>query len=352
MAAEEEEIAAELEAVQAVYADDCVVFDSFPPHLHLHIKPRTADITSEQFVEAVIGIRAGSQYPKELPQIDLLDSKGLDEERKKHLLTCIRAKATELSSCLMLVALCEEAVEKLSLMNHPDGDCPLCLDPLVHQDEKNKILPFMKLMSCFHCFHCECIIRWWTWLQTEQKTNPSNSSSSSGHPVRKNENRKDGDAEDSMGNCPVCRMVFHTKDFEHVLNLVDSLPTQLNIAENDIEDSEKILHSDQENIRRQRFEATFKLQQENSGLIEPKKEVRVLPGMFLPQPVTPPTAESNEQQHNADPPVASRVHSGASSQRPNKSDHRYRGGMRNHRAKHNTRKPAQQWIQKENASAK
>ncbi|KAF4397743.1 hypothetical protein G4B88_025235, partial [Cannabis sativa] len=215
MAAEEEEIAAELEAVQAVYADNCVVFDSFPPHLHLHLKPRTADITSEQFVEALIGIRAGSQYPKELPQIDLLDSKGLDEERKRHLLTCIRAKATELSSCLMLVSLCEEAVEKLSLMNHPDGDCPLCLDPLVHEDEKNNSMPFMKLMSCFHCFHCECIIRWWTWLQTEQKTNPSNSSSSTGHPVRKNENRKGtpgsqlnvaialyGDAEDSMGNCP------------------------------------------------------------------------------------------------------------------------------------------------------
>ena len=46
--AAEEEVAAEVEAVQAVYGDDCVLFDSFPPHLHLHIKPRTADVTSEQ----------------------------------------------------------------------------------------------------------------------------------------------------------------------------------------------------------------------------------------------------------------------------------------------------------------
>lgn len=46
--AEEAEVLAELEAVQAVYGDDCVVMDSYPPHLHVHIKPRTADVTSQQ----------------------------------------------------------------------------------------------------------------------------------------------------------------------------------------------------------------------------------------------------------------------------------------------------------------
>lgn len=41
----------------------------------------------------------------------------------------------------------------LSSMNHPDGDCPLCLYPLVREDKNASALPFMKLMSCFHCFH-------------------------------------------------------------------------------------------------------------------------------------------------------------------------------------------------------
>ncbi|PON58808.1 Cdk-activating kinase assembly factor [Parasponia andersonii] len=354
MATEEEEVAAEVEALQAVYGDDCLVLDSYPPHLHLHIMPRTADVTSEQFVEAVIAIRASSQYPKEPPQIELIDSKGLDDERKKLLMTCIRDKAVELSSCLMLVALCEEAVDKLSQMNHPDGDCPLCLYPLVQEDEQKKILRFMKLMSCFHCFHCECIIRWWDWLQTEQKSNPIDSLSSTVHSVRTNEKKKDGGAEDSIGNCPVCRKVFHTKDFEHVLDLVGSLPFQLSSAENEMEDSEKLRHSHQENIRRQRFEATFKLQQENCGLIEPKKEVRVLPGMFLPLPVTPPTSaeteESHEQQQEGDPPVASEMHTGASSQMPNTTEHRNRG-MRKQRAQHNSRRPGKRWVRRENGSA-
>lgn len=56
MAAEEEEVVAEVEAVQAVYGEDCLVLDSYPPHLHLHIKPRTADVTSQQV--------SSSSFPK------------------------------------------------------------------------------------------------------------------------------------------------------------------------------------------------------------------------------------------------------------------------------------------------
>lgn len=38
----------EMEAVEAVYGDEAVIVDSYPPHLHLHIKPRTAEISSQQ----------------------------------------------------------------------------------------------------------------------------------------------------------------------------------------------------------------------------------------------------------------------------------------------------------------
>lgn len=46
--AEEEEVRMEVEAVEAVYGDDCIVLNRFPPHLHLHIKPRTADVHFQQ----------------------------------------------------------------------------------------------------------------------------------------------------------------------------------------------------------------------------------------------------------------------------------------------------------------
>ncbi|XP_072963681.1 uncharacterized protein [Typha angustifolia] len=169
--ADEEELCLEVEAMQAVYGDDCRVIQEFPPHLAVHIRPRTAGDSSQQFVEVILGIKSSIQYPMEPPHVYVIEMKGLDENRQAHLITRIKQKACELSSNLMLVALCEEAVEILSSVNHPEGNCPLCLYPLVSEDKSGSSLPFMKLMSCFHCFHSECIIRWWKWLQEQDDSN-------------------------------------------------------------------------------------------------------------------------------------------------------------------------------------
>lgn len=45
---EEEEVRLEVEAVQAVYGDDCRVILDYPPHLNVRIRPRTADDSSQQ----------------------------------------------------------------------------------------------------------------------------------------------------------------------------------------------------------------------------------------------------------------------------------------------------------------
>ncbi|XP_050884387.1 uncharacterized protein LOC127087540 [Lathyrus oleraceus] len=172
---DEQVIAEEVEAMKSVYENDCTILNSIPPHFHLSLKPRTAYVSSHQFVEIVLEVHATPQYPKEPPSVAIVDCKGLDQHRQKHLLNHIQTKANELSPGLMLVALCEEAVEKLSDMNHPDGDCPLCLFPLVTEEHQSETLPFMKLMSCFHCFHSECIIRWWNWLESSKQTGSSKS---------------------------------------------------------------------------------------------------------------------------------------------------------------------------------
>ncbi|KAL6536850.1 hypothetical protein OROHE_012434 [Orobanche hederae] len=57
----EEEVRVEMEAVEAVYSDDCHVIEAYPPHLLVHLKPRTADVSSQQFVEVTIGMRASPQ---------------------------------------------------------------------------------------------------------------------------------------------------------------------------------------------------------------------------------------------------------------------------------------------------
>lgn len=47
------------------------------------------------------------QYPDEPPRISLIESKGLDDQRQKHLIGIVQEKASQLSSSLMLVELCE-----------------------------------------------------------------------------------------------------------------------------------------------------------------------------------------------------------------------------------------------------
>lgn len=44
----EEEVVGEVEAVEAVYRDDCLLLQTYPPSFHLHIRPRTADDSSQQ----------------------------------------------------------------------------------------------------------------------------------------------------------------------------------------------------------------------------------------------------------------------------------------------------------------
>uniref|UniRef100_A0A1D1YRX2 E3 ubiquitin-protein ligase RNF25 n=1 Tax=Anthurium amnicola TaxID=1678845 RepID=A0A1D1YRX2_9ARAE len=351
-AAEEGEVRAEVEAVQAVYGGDCRVLRPFPPHIDVYIRPRTADDSSQQFVEAVLGLRAGAQYPDEPPHIVLLQSKGLDAKRKEHLTTILQNKAQDLSSYLMLVALCEEAVEVLSNMNHPEGNCPLCLYPLFQEDAN--ILPFMKLMSCFHCFHRECILRWWSWLQQQAENNVSNEAISSA--LLENQRGMHASVHKSVGNCPVCRMVFHSKDIEHVLDLLETCASKVSFEGADAkEDDEKsVLESDAENTRRQQFEALLKLQQENSGLIEPKKDLVVTPGMFLPEHVTQHTvAPGNIVEHSEDGESNAMLMVDSNGALNTRADNVHKHASMRRGRSHNPRKhlngqsSRKQWIKKE-----
>ncbi|PKU82908.1 E3 ubiquitin-protein ligase RNF25 [Dendrobium catenatum] len=132
----EDDVRLEVEAVQSVYGDDSQIICEFPPHLTVHIKPRTADDSSQQFVETTIGIKASTKYPEEPPHIYITYMKGMDDGRQAHLITSIRKRAEELSSFPMLVALCELDLFKSSLS--------------------------------------ECMIRFWMWTQDKNETKEMN----------------------------------------------------------------------------------------------------------------------------------------------------------------------------------
>ncbi|KAL9252208.1 E3 ubiquitin-protein ligase RNF25-like protein [Drosera capensis] len=213
-----------------------------------------------QFVEADIEIQATSQYPDVPPAINVVDSKGLDEDRLEHLRSSLHRKAADLASCLMLVALCEEAVEKVSAMNHPDGNCPLCLYPLVLHDEEvpaslgggngSRCKMTTKIRAVGHHLPLTKISK--SILSTSEKLELEPSSN-------------------NMRSCPICRKVFHVEDIEHVINLAGSQMSELNL-EKGIDDGLKLIASDSETSRRHQFEGILQSQKERGGIIEPRKD--------------------------------------------------------------------------------
>ena len=135
----------------------------------------------------------------------------------------------------------------------------------------------------------------------------------------------------------------------------------------ELNEEEKLLQSEDEINRRQKYEDILNLQKENSGLIEPKKEMVILPGMYLPQPVampsSTPTKESDEPQQKDPPAVVPEKHAGGTSNSSIPSSSRQRNfGARRQKARsdnhssstaRNPRKPAQQqWVRRDNPSNK
>eukprot|EP00959_Pyramimonas_sp_CCMP1952_P090501 1894641-Pyramimonas_sp.AAC.1 len=60
-------IAEEIEAVQAVYFNECTVECVWPPRIKLELNPLTAEDVTQQFVRATLVIEASSQVRLRLP---------------------------------------------------------------------------------------------------------------------------------------------------------------------------------------------------------------------------------------------------------------------------------------------
>lgn len=84
------------------------------------------------------------------------------------------------------------------------------------------------------------------------------------------------------------------------------------------EDNSLLLHSESENNRRRHFETLLKSQSDKNGLIQPKKDLAILPGMYLPESARVPTTSAAS---NAEPPTIPPTASGGTSNKPGKDDH-------------------------------
>ncbi|XP_062198352.1 uncharacterized protein LOC133901073, partial [Phragmites australis] len=312
------------------------------------------DDSSQQFVELFLEIKAYLEYLKEPPHIYAVESKGLDENRQAYLISSIKNKAQELSNYPMLVTLCEEAGEILSNMNHPTGDCPLCLYPLVGEDKDGSALPFMELMSCYHCFHSDCIMRWWEWLQ-QGDANPKEcyTAVTTGEGLDLSSSDKHYNVNQHKGFCPVCREVFDEKDIEHVRDLLGANTSRLASLTIDLGEEEKeLLHSELEMNRKKNFESLVNLQQERNGLIKPKNDLAIQHGMYVSLPPSVPATVAGDNDPCEDTTTStSETEQRSQTNNTSSNKHKNSGHRRRNQANASRRQPhsqasRQQWQMK------
>lgn len=116
-----------------------------------------------------------------------------------------------------------------------------------------------------------------------------------------------------------------------------------------------LLSSDEEKRRREKFDALLRLQREHSGLIEPKKDLVVPPGMFLPERASPASGgDSGEPSSTGgpagEPPASGGAADGAGKPAEGGAGARPRRG-RAHRKQHpGGQSSRRQWIKREASS--
>lgn len=181
MSGRAEAIQEELEALESMYPEGLRVALAAPSRdghdarahttVALDVVPRTLDDETRQYVRVTLRIVLDNDYPAGAPSLSLTDAKGLDDARLATVMGRLRDAAAEHAAPgdPVLALLCETAFETLTELNHPDGDCAFCLEPMWRADHpadhpsRHSAEAFTKLATCYHCFHASCFARWYRW---------------------------------------------------------------------------------------------------------------------------------------------------------------------------------------------
>ena len=183
----------------------------------LDVAPRTLDDETRQYVRVTLRIVLDNDYPAGAPSLSLTDAKGLDDARLATVMGRLRDAVDEHAAPgdPVLALLCETAFETLTELNHPDGDCAFCLEPMWRADHPSSCdhsaEAFTKLATCYHCFHASCFARWYRWRAAAAAEEDALSGA---HPLGSEEAESRSKRPTHL--CPVCRCAIDDADAERV----------------------------------------------------------------------------------------------------------------------------------------
>ena len=225
MSGRAEAIQEELEALESMYPEGLRVALAAPSRdghdarahttVALDVVPRTLDDETRQYVRVTLRIVLDNDYPAGAPSLSLTDAKGLDDARLATVMGRLRDAVDEHAAPgdPVLALLCETAFETLTELNHPDGDCAFCLEPMWREDHpadhpsRHSAEAFTKLATCYHCFHASYFARWYRWRAAAAAEEDA---ALGAHPLGSEEATSRSKRPTHL--CPVCRCAIDDAD--------------------------------------------------------------------------------------------------------------------------------------------
>ncbi|XP_065833459.1 E3 ubiquitin-protein ligase RNF25-like isoform X2 [Oscarella lobularis] len=148
----------ELEMLREIYINEFrrLNVEGDPILLEFDVRPRTADDASQQHVCLTVRLALSSQYPHEIPVIQIRRERGMAATQvKEHLLRLLddmTSLSEERIGSQMIHDLISLANDRLTDNNRPFGDCPICLVSFRADDSFYKT-------RCYHYFHSSCLAK-------------------------------------------------------------------------------------------------------------------------------------------------------------------------------------------------
>ena len=183
-----EELAFELEALEHVigFGDDdnddgegftiAQEVDNYTT-VSIPLTPRNIDGAHEAYVSALLQLKIDTQHYPTTPIITSLHQvKGLTDAACAALQASLASEAQNLAGEMVIGHLCELALDEITNLNHPTGNCIFCLEDLILQPlddstlKTSLVTPAYSVLKlpCYHCFHFPCFSAYFNWVQREQ----------------------------------------------------------------------------------------------------------------------------------------------------------------------------------------
>ncbi|XP_054827389.1 E3 ubiquitin-protein ligase RNF25 [Eublepharis macularius] len=237
----------EVEVLESIYLDELQVSKgngrTVPWEICITLYPATAEDQDSQYVCFTLVLSVPTQYPNEVPKINIQNPRGLSDEQIQKISQTLQSLAEEHLGTAILYELIEKGKEILTDNNIPHGQCVICLYGFQENEAFTKT-------PCYHYFHSHCLASYVAHMEEEIR-------------VQKRETEQTLSSlpkEDVEVQCPVCR-----EPLVYDLATLQAAPPPQQTMEIYCPDAKTLQH-------REQLRLIYQKQQEKGGIIDPEVE--------------------------------------------------------------------------------